>query len=326
MKCLYCKLVRAIFPLCLISLFVLSNVSINAQQSASLSGQTASPQPNADSVVLTVTVTDKNGRVVRGLDKSAFSIYDSKNPQEISFFAAEDEPVSIGILFDLSGSMKRNALEIVREALLRFIRLSNSANEYFLIGFSDRPDLLFGWARAGQAFDELSKLDLTSKKNTALYDACYIGIEKMGSSAYRKQVFLLISDGNDNVSKHSFNVVRERLRESQAILYSINLFSDELRASLGMEGQAVMSELSSITGGMFLFPETKTKAEQAFDQIALELRNQYLIGFKPSAESADGKWHGIKVKVTPSPTALARGVTKLSVRSRESYRVVKNQP
>src|SRR5438045_2869629 len=206
MKRLHCVFVRAIFSLCLILLLAALDLPIAAQQTSNLAGQTTSPRPDADSIVMTVTVTDKTRRYVSGLDKSAFTIYDNKVPQEMGFFTAKDEPTSIGVIFDVSNSVVEHGREYLvaaRDAFLRFIKLSNSENEYFVIGFTDRARLLVDWTHDGEVVEDgLSKLDLTSKKvsQTALYDACYLGIEKMQGRTYPKQAILLISDVLDNES------------------------------------------------------------------------------------------------------------------------------
>ena len=328
MKRLHCVFVRAIFSLCLILLLAALDLPIAAQQTSNLAGQTTSPRPDADSIVMTVTVTDKNGRYVSGLDKSAFTIYDNKVPQEIGFFTAKDEPTSIGVIFDVSNSVVEHGREYLvaaRDAFLRFIKLSNSENEYFVIGFTDRARLLVDWTHDGEVVEDgLSKLDLTSKKvsQTALYDACYLGIEKMQGRTYPKQAILLISDGLDNESRHTFTGLREQLRASGVLLYSIYISTTDPQSSLAMDGQAVMNELSSITGGMALLPDSKKKVEESFDRIGIELQHQYLLGFKLLSDKADGKWHQVKIKVTPPTTMLH--ISNPHARSREGYYATKN--
>ena len=327
MKRLHYTYVRAAFSLRLILLLVAFNIPIIGQQPLNPAGQIATPPPDKDSILLAVTVTDKKGNHVGGLDKSAFTIYEDKVSQEISFFAAKDETASIGIIFDLSGSMvggKR--LTDARNAVLRFMELSNSADEYFVVAFSGRPRLVIDWTRGGKAVaEEFSKYDFTARSGKgALYDACYLSIEKMRSGAHHKQAILLITDGQDSDSRQTFKDVKERLKETSVILYSIGVFgASDFGSSLGMEGQSVLKDFSETSGGLAFFPENKKKVDEIFDRIALELRHQYLIGFKPSQDNADGKWHKIKIKVTPPPTATG-STQSLHTRSREGYYAAKN--
>jgi Ca-activated chloride channel family protein len=287
--------------------------------------------PGNDSVLLTTTVLDQKGNYVVGLNNSAFTIYDNKTPQAISYFATGDEPVAIGVLIDLSGSMLelggRPQLKTAADSVFRFLRLSHSENEYFLIGFTTRPQLLTDWIRGSDAFAGALKKVVPGTKeglNTALYDACFLGIEKLRNSAYRKRAMLLISDGLDNESRYTFKELRDFIKESDVLLYSIGISpSDNFSGTtLGMEGYAVLNELSSITGGVAVFPEGNKKIEAAFEQIAIELRNQYSLGFRPAETSAERKWHKLKVKVTP-PLNAPRNMTKLIVRSREGYYATK---
>jgi Ca-activated chloride channel family protein len=327
MKRLPRAFVRAAFFLCLISLSVAFNIHIVGQQSPNTAERGASPRPDSDSVVLAVNVNDKKGNPVGGLDKSAFTISENKVPQEITFFDGGDKPVSIGIIFDLSASMAGSKqLRAARSAALRFIQGSHSDNDYFVIAFASRPLVLIDWMRNSKTVAEtLSRYYFTNKSesnvalNTALFDSCYLGIEKMRSAAYPRQAILLITDGQDSHSRYTFTEVRERLKEVGVMLYSIGILGGgDPGSSLGMEGQAVLDELSSVSGGEAFFPTNEKQVGEVFDQITQELRHQYLVGFKPSKDKEDGKWHKIKIKVTPPPTATGK-IPGVEVRSREGY-------
>ena len=133
---------------------------------------------NTDLVTLTVTVTDNYGRYVSGLDKKAFKVFEDKEEQEIQYFSDDDAPVSVGVIFDVSGSMSGDKIRKAREALSRFIETSHDSDEYFLIAFNSRAQLLLDKTRDGDAV--LNKLTFVeTKSNTALYDACYLGVEKV---------------------------------------------------------------------------------------------------------------------------------------------------
>jgi len=269
---------------------------------------------NTDLITLTVTVTDTYGRYVSGLSQKAFTILDEKQPQDITFFSDDDSPVSVGVIFDVSGSMSGEKIKNAREALAKFIQTSHNSDEYFLIAFNSRAQLLLDKTRDGNAV--LDKLTFVqTKNNTALYDACYLGVEKVQRGLHPKRALLLISDGQDNNSRYTFNELRRLLKESDVVLYGVGILSGgDAGSALGMEGQGILDELASVSGGKAFFPRSALEMDDIFEQIALELRHQYSIGYKPSNFSNDGKWRKIKVKVNPP-----RGLPRLFVRSKEGY-------
>jgi Ca-activated chloride channel family protein len=269
---------------------------------------------NTDLITLTVTVTDTYGRYVSGLSKNAFAIFDDKQPQEIKFFSDDDSPVSVGVIFDVSGSMSGDKIKRARDALSKFIQTSHDSDEYFLIAFNSRAQLLLDKTRDGNSV--LNKLTFVETKNqTALYDACYLGVEKVQRGAHPKRALLLISDGQDNDSRYTFNELRKLLKESDVTLYAIGILSgSDAGSSMGMEGQGILDELAGVSGGKAFFPRSAAEMDDIFEQIALELRHQYSIGYKPDQFQNDGKWHRIKVKVTPP-----RGLPRLFVRSKDGY-------
>ncbi|HKO59837.1 MAG TPA: VWA domain-containing protein [Pyrinomonadaceae bacterium] len=269
---------------------------------------------NTDLITFTVTVTDTYGRFVSGLNKSAFSVFDEKKPQEITYFSDDDSPVSVGVIFDVSGSMSGDKVKRARDALSKFIQTSHNSDEYFLIAFNSRAQLLLDKTRDGNSV--LDKLTfVNTRNNTALYDACYLGVEKVQRGAHPKRALLLISDGQDNNSRYTFNELRRLLKESDVVLYGIGILSgSDAGSALGMEGQGILDELASVSGGKAFFPRSAAEMDDIFEQIALELRHQYSIGYKPANFTNDGKWRKVKVKVTPP-----RGLPRLFVRSKEGY-------
>lgn len=274
---------------------------------------------NTDLITLTVTVTDSYGRYVAGLDKKAFKVFEDKEEQNIEYFSDDDAPVSVGVIFDVSGSMSGDKIRKAREALSRFIETSHDNDEYFLIAFNSRAQLLLDKTRDGDAV--LNKLTFVeTKANTALYDACYLGVEKVSRGAHPKRALLLISDGQDNNSRYTFSEVRRLLKESDVVLYSIGILGgNDPGSSLGMAGQSTLDELSAVSGGKAFFPNTSAEMDELFERIALELRHQYSIAYRPKNFTNDGKWHKLKVKVTPP-----RGLPRLFLRSREGYYAVTN--
>jgi Ca-activated chloride channel family protein len=269
---------------------------------------------NTDLITFTVTVTDTYGRYVSGLGKNAFTVLDEKKPQEITFFSDDDAPVSVGVIFDVSGSMSGDKIKRARDALSKFVQTSHNSDEYFLIAFNQRAQLLLDRTRDGNAV--LDKLTFVqTRNNTALYDACYLGVEKVQRGAHPKRALLLISDGQDNNSRYTFSELRRLLKESDVVLYGVGILSgNDAGSQMGMEGQGILDELASVSGGKAFFPRSNAEMDDIFEQIALELRHQYSIGYKPLNFTNDGRWHKIKVKVTPP-----RGLPHLFVRAKEGY-------
>ncbi|MGH9872120.1 MAG: VWA domain-containing protein [Pyrinomonadaceae bacterium] len=272
---------------------------------------------NTDLITFTVTVTDTYGRYVSGLGKGAFTVLDEKKPQEITYFSDDDSPVSVGVIFDVSGSMGGDKIKRARDALSKFIQTSHNMDEYFLIAFNSRAQLLLDKTRDGnQILDKLTFVQ--TRSNTALYDACYLGVEKVQRGAHPKRALLLISDGQDNNSRYTFGELRRLLKESDVTLYGIGILSgSDAGSSMGMEGQGILDELASVSGGKAFFPRSNAEMDDIFEQIALELRHQYSIGYKPVNFTNDGRWHKIRVKVTPP-----RGLPRLFVRAKEGYYAV----
>ena len=267
-----------------------------------------------DLVSLTLTVTDLYGRYVSGLTKQAFTIMDNNQEQEISYFSDSDAPVSVGIIFDVSGSMSGEKISKARNALSKFIGSSHPSDEYFLIAFNNRAQLLLDRTRDGEAV--LQKLTLVNpKQNTALYDAVYLGIERVTRGTHQKKALLIISDGQDNASRYNFGEVRRLMKESDVVTYAVGIIDgSDAGSALGMQGQAFLDELTSVTGGKSFYPASDIEMDEIFERIALELRHQYSIGYTPTNFQPDGKWRKVKVKVKPP-----RGLPRLTVRGREGY-------
>ncbi len=322
------RLHRIIIPAAILSslafLFITPNASLNlAQQTQATLAQTSAARRSAHSVMLTVTVTDRQRNYVKGLTQANFTISDGKQEQQINAFSDSDVPLSVGILVDMSASMSKESLKLVRDALSSFFQQSNSANEYFLMGFETQPRLLQDWTSdTGSILKRIGPA--ASKGATALYDACYIAAEKVERGQQRKHVLILVSDGQDNISKSSFLDLKRALEESDVLLYSIGIVgTNDPSVTLGMESRGILEELASVTGGLAFIPNGAKQTNASLDMIAIELRNQYLISFTPTAN--DKKRHGVKVRVTPPPDA-PREMQKLTVRSRKGFYAQTSQP
>lgn len=273
---------------------------------------------NTDLITFNVTVTDAYGRFVSGLKQNAFSVFDDKDRENITFFSDEDAPVSVGIVFDLTGSMSGEKVQRAKDALSHFMQTSDDRDEYFLITLqSGRAFLTMDKTRDSKAI--LEKLTFVQTKgNTAFYDGVYLAANKVQRGTYPKRAVLVISDGQDNNSRYTFNDLRKSLKESDVEIYCIGI-EESGNGSLAMEGSGILDEISGVSGGKSFFPRSGAEMDDIFEQIALELRHQYAIGYKPPNFVSDGRWHHLKVKVSPP-----RGLPRLFVRSKEGYFALTN--
>ncbi|HEX6126463.1 MAG TPA: VWA domain-containing protein [Pyrinomonadaceae bacterium] len=305
---------RAVFLLSVLFVFALSVPAQQAQPTPPEQDPSAPVKIKTDLVTFTLTVTDLYGRYVSGLTKNAFTVIDSNEEQEITFFSDADAPVSVGVLFDVSGSMSGEKIQKARKALSRFINSSHPSDEYFLIAFNSRAQLLLDRTRDGDAV--LQKLTLVNpRQNTALYDAVYLGIERVTRGSHQKRALLIISDGQDNSSRYNFGEVRRLMKESDVVTYAVGILdAGDASSADGMQGQAFLDELTSVTGGKSFYPASDIEMDEIFERIALELRHQYSVGYTPKDFQPDGKWRKVKVRVKPP-----RGLPRLTVRSREGY-------
>lgn len=268
-------------------------------------------------VSLTVSVTDAYGRFVTGLSKDHFEVYDEKVKQSIDFFSDADAPISIGIVYDVSGSMKERINRSVR-ALRRFIETSHDDDDFFLIGFNDRARLVQDFTTSG---DQIAShlMFVQPKGNTALYDAAYLAVEKVNQGRHEKKAILIISDGQDNSSRYTYKELRNRVKESDVQIYAIGI-TDPYSDSMAGFGRSVLEEITRSTGGRSFFPSAFNEPElvEICTRIALELRHQYSIGFYPSAPGDESRWRKLQVKVNPP-----KGLGRLSLTYKDGYQSFK---
>lgn len=273
---------------------------------------------NTKLISFNVSVTDTDGFAVSGLTKENFSIFDNKTPQEIHFFSSEDAPASISIILDTSGSMSGKKIEQAKEALASFIQTSKPEDEFFLIDVGSKANLLLNRTRDGEAL--LQKFTFVEPKgNTALYDAVNLGIEKVSRGNFARKIVLIISDGEDNNSRISFRKLKNLLKESNAVIYSIGIESYLSYFGKGPSGLDILKELAEESGGKAYFPKKTEELSDVFDKIAIDIRHLYSIGYYPSDIPADGKNHRITVKVKPTDES-----TLLIVHSRKEYKPESN--
>jgi Ca-activated chloride channel family protein len=263
-------------------------------------------------VLVPVTITDPMNRLVTGLDKENFEVYEDKQAQEIKAFSSEDAPVSIGVIFDMSGSMG-SKIERAREAVVEFFKTANPQDEFFMIAFADKPEEVSDFTSSVE--DIQGKLVYTVPKGrTALLDAIYLGISKMRQAKYTKKALLIISDGGDNHSRYTEGEIKSMVKEADTMIYAIGIYDHYFPTEEERLGPALLGEISELTGGRAFTIDNPNDLADVATKIGIELRNQYVLGYRPKRPAHDGKWRRIKVKLNPP-----KGLPPLRVYAKTGY-------
>ena len=263
-------------------------------------------QLRARLVSLTVTVADRLGRFVTGLEKRNFQVFDDGVQQEIAHFSDEDAPLTLGIIYDVSGSMG-DLTSRSFQALKKFFDTSHQDDEYFIIAFNNRAQLVQDFTTSP---DEIMNrvIFVKAKGSTALYDGVYLGLEKARQGRHRKKALLIISDGEENSSRYSGGELREMLKESDVPVYGIGI--SQLYGGMG-----TLQSLSGWSGGMTFAPMDEPQTRDIYTRIALMLRHQYAIAFYPSDATSEIDWHKVRINIT-----APKGLGRLSVSYKKTYR------
>jgi Ca-activated chloride channel family protein len=258
---------------------------------------------NVDLVMVPVSVTDAANRFVPGLRKESFSLFEGGQQQQIRHFSMEDAPISVGVLLDLSKSMT-NKIDDAREALSEFFKTANPQDDYFVITFADRPEML---ADAGQSVGMIQgKLaTATPGGHTALLDAIYMGIHHMRTARYSRRALLIISDGGDNRSRYRPSEIRRLVQEADVQIYAIGIFDTIFKTPEEWAGKKLLTDITDATGGRTITLSNAARLPSIAAQISLELRNQYVLGYRPTNPVRDAKWRKISVRLnaTESPSS-----------------------
>ena len=265
---------------------------------------------DVDLVLVPVTVTDQFNRLVTGLDKDNFMLAEANRLQQIKYFSSEDAPVSLGVIFDVSGSMA-DKIDKARDAVIEFFKTANPQDEFFLITFADKPELLQDFTSSIE--DVQGRLVYAVPKGrTALFDAVYYGINKMKDAKNSKKALLIISDGGDNRSRYTDSEIKSLVREADVQIYAIGLFGNNTPEEV--RGPYMLSELTDATGGRTFPISDVNELSDVAVKIGVELRNQYVLGYRPTNAARDGKWRKIKIKLNPP-----KGLPQLQVHAKTGY-------
>ncbi len=266
-------------------------------------------------VLLNVTVTDPYGRVVTGLEREHFRVLEDKQAQEITHFSSEDVPISIGVIIDVSGSMS-NKYDKARQAAVRFMRTANPQDEFLLVSFSERAQLISHFTDDIETLQSRLLYTKPPKGRTALLDAVYLALSQMRGAQHSRKALLIISDGADNHSRYNQRDIKRAVEESEVQIYAIGIYDPWSYRHSPEErwGPALLGEITEITGGRSFTVENLNDLPDIATKISLELRNQYTIGFRPANREKDGKWRKLKVKLDPP-----RGLPDLQTYARTGY-------
>jgi Ca-activated chloride channel homolog len=273
----------------------------------------ATLQSRVDLVLVNVSVYDNSYRAVEGLRANDFALLDSNRPQQIRYISNEDEPLSMVIVFDASGSMT-SKIQAARYAIKELIDTSNPQDEFSLITVSAEPRLLLSF---DDPIEEIQTRTTAIQPDgyTALWDGIYLAVQQLRNARHQRKALIVISDGEDNHSRYGRSEVKSALQESDAEMYAIGTFQrsflprvDQKRAPLELD------DLASVTGGRLFAAFEPEDISKAMTQINRELRSQYVLGYYANPKARDGKWHKITVRLSNQMSP-----TKLHVHSKKGY-------
>jgi len=263
---------------------------------------------DVEMVFVKVSVTDPLNRYVTGLENEHFKVYEDNIEQTVSHFNQEAAPISAGIVFDVSASMKdNNNIRKAKNAITRFLQSGNPVDEYFLITFNNKTNLALSFTDQSSSLESEAAFQKAGG-TTALYDAVYMGLDQIKRGAHEKKALIVISDGEDNSSRYTSAEIREFAKEMDVQVYAIGQIGP-----LGT-GSSELQRIVNISGGRAFFPNNFNELDYYIDLIHAELRSQYVLGYMPTNKAHDGKWRRIRIKLD-----APQGLPKLILHAREGY-------
>ena len=266
-------------------------------------------------VLINVTVVDPLNRFVTGLDREHFRLFEEKVEQTVSHFASEDAPLSVGLVFDASGSMGAK-LQKSRQAAAQFFKTANPQDEFYLIQFNDRPQMVVPFTTNTEEIQ--NRLTFTQAKGrTALLDGVYLALHEMKKARNPRKAILILSDGGDNSSRYTESEIKNLVREADVQVYAIGIFepvSSRGRTAEELSGPSLLTEMAEQTGGRHFPVENINELPDIAAKIGIELRNQYVLGYSPANQEKDGKYRRVQVKLVQP-----RGLPPLRTFSRAGY-------
>jgi VWFA-related protein len=253
-------------------------------------------------VLIPAQVTNRQGSPITDLKPRDFRIYEDGAEQQITYFTKDDAPVSIGLLLDSSGSM-RNKKQKSSEAAAAFFRTANTADEFFLIEFDDRPKLTVPFT---EDTDLLSREISHTRPygRTSLFDAIHMALTVMKGAHHDRKALVIVSDGGDNRSRHTFTAIKSDVLEADVQLYAMGIFDPEGAAHASREesnGPQLLDQLAELSGGRHFPVLNAGSLPEVSARIGQLLRNQYLLGYNPTNASRDGRYRGVRLDLVAPP-------------------------
>jgi Ca-activated chloride channel family protein len=283
-----------------------------AEVDPSLKTHTKPMRVDVDLVLIPVTVTDPMNRLVTGLEKENFSLWDNGQKEEIRHFSSEDAPISLGVIFDMSGSMN-NKVDKAKQAVVEFFKTANPDDEFFMVAFNDKPEMISDFTNSIEQIQG-QLVYAIPRGRTALLDAIYMGLAKMRKAQHQKKALLIISDGGDNHSRYTENEIRSLVKEADVQIFAIGVFDPSPGTSEEQTGPLTLASITDVTGGRTFTIDNPSELSDVATKIGIELRNQYVLGYRPKKAARDGKWRKIKVKLVPP-----KGLPPLTVYNKTGY-------
>lgn len=256
-------------------------------------------------VLVPVAVNDELGRPVAGLEAEHFRILDNKAPQKITSFAMDEAPVALGLIFDVSGSMSSGITQARRAANL-FFNTSNPGDQFLLVEFGDRPRLTVPLT-SDMAHINYQLLFNKAGGSTALIDGVYMGMHEVKKSPNARKALVVVSDGLDNNSRYSTGELKSLLQESEVLVYTVMIGS-----GYGDANPFLLRRIAEETGGRMY--QTGRGLSDIAQKITIDLRNRYVLGYTPTDQTRDGKYHKIELELKPP-----KGLPKLKPYWRRGY-------
>lgn len=267
-------------------------------------------------VLIPVHVTTPLGISVTDLEKTNFRIFEDNQEQTITHFAKDDAPLSIGLVFDASASM-RSKMHKSSEAAAAFFKTANPEDEFFLVEFNERPHLAISFTfDADELYQHISHTRTAGR--TSLLDAIHMAIQQMKKASNARKAIVIVSDGGDNCSRYSVGQIKSALLESDVQLYAMGIFdfddSGKKRPPEEVNGPKLLNELAELSGGRHYPIDDLNDLPRISERIGLELRNQYLLGYSPTNLERDGKYRKVKLDLEPPA-----GMPALKTQYRRGY-------
>jgi Ca-activated chloride channel homolog len=287
----------------------------NPDTADSITDRHANIRVDTNLVLIPVSVTDPMGKFVTGLDKENFKLTEDKQPQEILNFSSEDAPMSIGLVFDTSGSMG-DKLQTSRRAVTEFMKTANPVDEFFLVTFAERPELVIPFTVNTEEIQNRLMFS-QSKGRTALLDGVYLAMNQMKRAHNPRKAILIISDGGDNSSRYTAGEVKNAVREADVQIYGIGIYEtmgNRGRTPEELSGPDLLHMLASLTAGTSFEVGNLRELPDVAMKIAIELRHQYVLGYTSTNKTRDGKYRRVEVKM-----AKVKGLPQLKASFRTGY-------